>query len=71
MARPRRVQSDGAPPAGAQNPGAPPAGAVRVRFSRVWSGDRGYFAPGAVAELPAEIAEGLLSEKVVEIVDEE
>lgn len=59
----------GAPPAGAA--GQPPAAApktktARVKFLATWSSDRGYFAPGDVAELPTSIAESLIKEKIAE-----
>lgn len=51
--------------------GEEPAALVKFRFSRIWSGDRGAFFPGAVAELPREIAESLYLEEMGEIVAEE
>jgi hypothetical protein len=49
----------------ANEPGAKEAPAlVKFKFSRPWSSDRGYFAPGAEAELPEEIALSLLKENM-------
>jgi hypothetical protein len=49
------------------NPLELPDDAVKVRFLRVWSADRGYFAVGQEAELPEEIAESLMGYGVVEV----
>lgn len=40
---------------------------VRVRFLTTWSSDRGYFGPGAEADLPEEVAQSLMDERVVEV----
>ena len=41
----------------------------KVKFKDYWSGDLGYFAPGLVTELPADIAKSLAKEGVVELLD--
>lgn len=39
---------------------------VKVKFAQLWSSDRGVFAAGSVAELPAAIAASLVAEHVAE-----
>lgn len=48
-----------------------PAVLVKFRFSKVWTSSLGCYWPGAVAELPREIAESLYLEEMGEIVAEE
>jgi hypothetical protein len=63
MGRPRKQQEAGDEPTSDE--------AVKVRFAKIWSSDRGYFGQGDLAELPANIAESLRIEGVAEVVDEE
>ncbi len=39
---------------------------MAVRFLKTWASDRGYFAEGSTAELPAELAKSLIAEKAAE-----
>lgn len=41
-----------------------PSESIKVRFVAVWSGDRGLFPAGAVADLPGDIALSLIREQV-------
>jgi hypothetical protein len=40
---------------------------VRVKFLTLWSSDRGVFLAGAEAELPENLAQSLMDERVVEV----
>lgn len=62
MAGKTEKKTDQAPPAADAAPAV-----VRFRFSRVVSGVYGYFAPGAVTELPRELAESLYLEGAGEL----
>ncbi|MCX7023053.1 MAG: hypothetical protein NT080_00355 [Spirochaetes bacterium] len=41
----------------------------RVRFKKLWSGDRGAFPQDSEAELPIDIVESLEAEGVVDIIE--